>query len=203
MFTVVVFSIIMIFVYNLVSIYRSASQKHRKEKSRVYLYFGSSYYATPIVVSRCFVDIINMFKCKYVGVSFLGARVVVKVNSKFVVCAFSEKRANACGKKYDLGAGGMVSSTQTCDMSAHEELFEELGIDDVPKYKFTVTPAQGFYCIVAVYIIDITVEQFTKMRSIDGTFIKFDTYSIDDVHKVYNEMRNDSVKLLKSYHYLL
>lgn len=97
---------------------------------------------------------------------------------------------------FDLGAGGVIASGQNQVVNAHEELFEELGInvniEVLKNIKCEVlTPSSGFCCIVHNYVLEMNSNDLEKFTSSDGTFSKFLWKSIEDIKTISDKIRSD------------
>jgi len=175
-------------------LYDCAKEKHRNEHLQLYFFIGSRYYATGITFRRCYSPLFDIFNGLYCGFTFEGVQVLVyNNNSKILICERDDSRKTLA--YYDIGAGGMIAYPDTPDITASEELHEELGIQTQIKKIKTVTPAHGYTCIIHIYETYITDQ---KLVSEDGTYVDFMFYDINAIPKnIFANIKTDGQKMLQ------
>jgi len=180
----------------IMSIWNVASTKHKKEWLHLYWFYYESYGKTGIKLPRALLPLFQRFERKKFGLIFEASRVIIINNSNadqtyILFCKF-EKNRQKNGIKYDLGAAGMIPIDSDPTKTAADELFQELRVKNVPIQRWeTVTPAQGYNCIIHMFVAELPLD--TNFKSDDGTYISFKWIPVSDWSKYQKAMRPDVV----------
>lgn len=167
--------------------YYEAKPKHRKEWCDVMWYIGGKHGYTGVKIPRALIKVIGWFQFSKLGLTLQGVRIIVRNNKKLLLCKLQSGQ-------YDMGAGGMIKAGEKPLTTAYEELDEELGVTGDINYMFTATPAQGFVCLMYVYVIDVSNE--IVFNSTDGTYTNWFWIDKTNWREYSDDMRNDTQKLL-------
>lgn len=182
--------------------YYKGSQKHRKEFSAIYWYFGNRFGSTPFSAPRALYLVIDKF-LKYdaigfrFGLTFAAARVMIKNGDRFLLCTLSEERRAKEGRSTDIGPGGMIEVGSTPQETAIEELDEEINVDvddaDLTIWKI-ITPAHGLFCLVFIFeLAESEIGEFSLANS-DGTFASIEWATIDEIRST--NLRRDAERIV-------
>lgn len=176
-----------------------ASQKHRDEECGVYnVDQNGARIQTDVTVPRALWKVVDALKSDDGYGPTLGAARVLMRNQgdgTFLITTLSAARqAKESGLKYDIGPGGMVQSNSTFKQTAEEEIFEELGIEDVAiKFFGTIDPRDGAFGFVHVYICDVDIPDLTVLlRDTDGTFENIEWMTVEQIKADKHQFRHDA-----------
>jgi len=189
----------------LTSIYIRSKLKHRRELVDLYWFFGSYYGKTGFSFPRAYVTVFQVFEKTYFGFGFLGVRIFIKnTKGEYLMCLMESERQYD-GIIYDIGAGGFVASCKDALLIAKEEMYEELSLKGDSydlRYIKTVTPANGYHCIVHVYLVTCDANSIDDFRSNDGTYEGFmwiDKTSLKSLEKC---VRDDPHRFITKFDYI-
>jgi hypothetical protein len=189
---------ILIILCKFIWLYYNAKTKHRLEWLDLFWFCGKKFGKTGIKLPRAFMPIFSCFEKRYMGLNFRGVRIIISTKDlqEFLVCKMEKKR---CFNNiiYDVGVGGMIPSSHTSNITCHEELFEELGIQSDIKYIDTLTPSNNCHCIVDIY--SVIVDKNTKFNSSDGTFISFEWMNKEKIFNNKKLIRNDGFIIVNNF----
>lgn len=188
----------------LTTLYTTSKPKHRKELVDLYWFFGSYYGKTGITFPRAYVPAFHFFEKAYIGLGFLGVRVFIKnTKGEYLLCMM-ERIRRYDSIIYDIGAGGFVPSGKDDILTAKEELHEELSLYDeyTLQYIKTVTPADGYHCIVRVYLITYDTNSIDVFRSNDGTYEGFLWVDKVTLKTLENCVRDDPYRFIVKFNYV-
>jgi hypothetical protein len=182
----------------------AAKQKHRDEMLQLYLFVGSWYCATPVIVRRAYMPLFSIQLYNLVGLTFIGVQAIVYDKRGNVYYGTRDKERS---KRWtnDIGIAGMMPYGHSVYETMNEELHEEFGLysNNLPvKFLGVCTPYHGASCIIAVYkIVNVSTK---KPKSKDGTYVKIGKLRKDCIIKDFENLpvHKDSVRTKKDTYVL-
>lgn len=199
MIIIAIILVLIIFALALINILYTAKPKHLHEWTDVYWFCGNKYGKTGLSVPRAFWPLFSLFSKKKFGLTFAGVRVFIKNEHNELLIGLMEANRRINNIKYDIGVGGgLITSHGIYEMIA-EELYEEVGISNIPnniQFLKTTTPSMGYFIVIHHFIISIKSD--TNLISNDKTFEKFYWKSINDIKNNKSEYRQDPFNFIMS-----
>jgi ADP-ribose pyrophosphatase YjhB (NUDIX family) len=149
--------------------WNAAKPKHRVERLRICVFVARMYLRTPFTIARAYMKWFAWFEQRYMGISFEGVQVIVSRvhGGRKQICIGTRSECRRTAWCFDIGAGGMVASTETPPHAASKELEEELGVKLRMQQVATLMPCDGYSCIILLYRATCDSHD---LRSIDGTY---------------------------------